>query len=181
MAAGTTLFRIEVDLSNVDEGQYERFELRVAQHPSEDLSRVVARTLAYCLVYEPELQWGRGLDEPDEPALFARDANRNLQHWIDVGVPNAERMHKASKAAPRFSIVCHKGKEGLLRERDKRAIHRADKIGVWLLDPNLVAALAQCLQRATQWVVVKTSGELMVTVGESSLSGYVLETTLSEL
>lgn len=181
MAAGTTLFRINVDLSNVDAGEYQSFELRLAQHPSEDPPRVVARALAYCLAYEEALEWGKGLDEPDEPALLVRDGAANLKHWIDVGTPSAERMHKASKAAARLTIVCHKSTEALVRERERRAIHRAEHVGVWLLEPALVAALAERLERHSHWVVVKTNGELMVTMGDTSLSGPILETTLAAL
>jgi uncharacterized protein YaeQ len=181
MAAGSTLFRINVDLSNIDAGQYQSFELRLAQHPSEDLPRLVTRALAYCLAYEEALQWGPGLEEPDEPALFARDSGANLKHWIDVGTPSAERMHKASKAAAQLTIVCHKSTEALIRERERRAIHRADRLRIWLLEPAFVTAVAERLQRGSEWVVVKTGDELMLTVNETTLTGSITETTLSAL
>jgi uncharacterized protein YaeQ len=181
MAAGTTLFRLNVELSNVDRGQYESLELRVAQHPSEDLARVVSRVLAYCLAYDAELVWGPGLDEAEAPALHIKGPAGNFEHWLDVGVPAAERMHRASKAATRLTVVSHKGPEGLARERDKRQIHRAEHIEVWLLEPGLVSALAERMARTNHWVVVKTNGELMITVGETSLSGSIVETTLAAL
>lgn len=181
MAAGTTLFRLNVELSNVDRGQYESLELRVAQHPSEDLPRVVSRVLAYCLAYDPELSWGPGLDDAEAPALHVKGPGGNFEHWVDVGVPGAERLHRASKAATRLTVVTHKGADGLIRERDKRQIHRAEHVEVWLLDPELVNGLAARMERTNQWVVVKTNGELMITVGESSLSGSVVETTLDQL
>src|SRR5690606_40786503 len=78
----STLFRIQVDLSNIDDGVYETFELRIAQHASEDLARVVTRILAHCLVYEEGLTSGRGLDEADDQALFVNDDTGRLRHWI---------------------------------------------------------------------------------------------------
>jgi uncharacterized protein YaeQ len=160
---------------------YASFELRVAQHPSEDLPRVVARVLGYCLVYEADLSWGRGLDEAEDPALFVRSPTGTLEHWVDVGLPSAERMHRASKAAKKLTIVSHKTAEGLIREREKRAIHRAEQITVLLLDPGLVTALANAMTRNGNWVVVCANGELMVTANETTLSGPLVETTLSAL
>jgi uncharacterized protein YaeQ len=181
MASAGTLFNFSIDLSKIDAGVYEHLQLRIAQHPSEDAERVVARALAYCLVYEEDLRWGRGLDEADEPALFVKDATDQLLHWIDVGVPSAERMHRAAKAAPHLTVVCHKGPEALIRERAKRRIHNAAEIDVWLIDPELVHALAERLGRGTDWAVVLTGQELMVSVGSETFTGIVRRTTLTEL
>jgi uncharacterized protein YaeQ len=181
MAQGATLFRFAVDIANVDVGTYAKAELRVAQHPSEDLPRVVARILAHCLAYDEDLCAGRGLDEADEPALWLKDPTGNLLHWIDVGHPGAERIHRASKAAPLVTIVCHKAKEGLLREREKRAIHRVDEIRVWLLPPELVQGLAVTVSRTNDWTLVRSGEDLMVSVGERHFTGVLVDTTLGRL
>jgi uncharacterized protein YaeQ len=120
------------------------------------------------------------LDDPDDAALSLR-LNGNYEHWIDIGVPGADRMHKASKAAKRLTVVCHKSADGLIRERERRAIHKAHQIVVWLLEPSFVAALAEQLGRNTQWVVVKTGDEIMVTRDATTLTGNLTETTLAAL
>jgi uncharacterized protein YaeQ len=181
MALGSTLFRVNVDVANVDAGIYETLDLRIAQHPSEDLLRVVARVLAQCLLHEEGLCAGRGLSEADDPALFVKDGAGNVVHWIDVGYPGSDRLHRASKASRRLTVVCHKGSEGLIRAREKRAIHNVDQISVILLTPSLVQALADSLERNNTWVLVRTGEELMVTANEHLYSGSVLETTLGAL
>jgi uncharacterized protein YaeQ len=181
MALGSTLYRINVDVSNVDAGVYETLELRVAQHPSEDLVRLVTRVLAQILAHEDGLCVGRGLSEVDDPALYVKDATGNVVHWIDVGCPSAERLHRASKATPRVTIVSQKGAEGLIRVREKRPIHNVDKIAVWLLSPELVQSLAEQLERNNVWSLVRTGEELMVTVKDKLYSGSVLTTTLAAL
>ncbi len=181
VALGATLLRIAVDLSHVDVGTYASFELRLAQHPSEDSNRVVARALAHCLLYEADLTAGRGLDEADDPALYVRDNTGVLLHWIDVGHPGSERLHRASKAARRVSIVCHKSRDGLVRERDKRRIHAQDRVAVWLLQPELVQALADGLTRNNDWTVVRTGEDLMVTADGETHTGRVEETTLADV
>lgn len=181
MALGSTLFRINVEVSNVDAGVYETLELRVAQHPSEELSRLVTRVLAQCLAHEEGLCAGRGLSESDDPALFVKDAAGNVIHWIDVGCPSSERLHRASKAVPRVTVVSQKGVEGLIRVREKRLIHNAAKIAVWLLSPELVQTLADSMGRSNVWTLVRTGEELMITVDDQLFLGSFVETTLAAL
>ncbi|HEY5956852.1 MAG TPA: YaeQ family protein [Polyangiaceae bacterium] len=181
MALGSTLFRLNVELSNIDTGVYESLELRLAQHPSEDTARLVARALAHCLAHEAGLVAGRGLSEADDPALFVTDAAGNTTHWIDIGHPSSERLHRASKATPRVTVVCHKSADGLIRAREKRAIHGAERIAVWLISPELVESLSQIIDRNNDWTVVRTGQDLMVTVKDRLFSGTLVETTLSAL
>lgn len=181
MALGSTLFRIQASVSDVDAGIYESFTLRVAQHSSEDSPRLATRVLAYCLAYEQDLSFGRGLDEANDPALFLKDATGNLEHWIDIGHPGAERIHRASKAAARVSIFCHKPAAGLIRERSKRAIHKVDKISIWLLAPDFVEAIGEAMGRNNDWTVMRTGNDLLVNIDDQSFSGEIRQTTLAEL
>jgi uncharacterized protein YaeQ len=181
MAAGAVLYNVRADVSNIDAGVYETLSLRIAQHPSEDLLRVVARGLAYCLAYEPGLSFGKGLDDASEPALSLKDGTGRILHWIDVGHPDAERLHRASKATQRVTVFCHRGPAGLIRERDKRAIHKADQIGVWLLEPDMVKDASELLERSCSWSLVLTGQDLLLNVGEQSLTGLALQTTLALL
>ena len=170
MALGSILYRVNVELSDVDRGIYERLRLRLACHPSESAERLVTRLLAYALLYEPGLEFGRGLSDSEEPALWSHDSTGQLLHWIDVGLPSAERIHAASKRAPRVSIVCHRSLDALEREMRKKEVHRAEQIQVLLLDPDFVAQLAACLERSGEWTVVHSEGELSVSVKDQSFA-----------
>lgn len=170
MAAATTLYRFSIELSHVDRGVYQTLELRLAQHPSEPIERVVARALAYALLYEEGLELGKGLDDADEPALWTRDLTGRLLHWIDLGHPSAERLHLASKKAERVSIFCHKDLEVLRRELEKRKIHRAEQIAIWGIAPSFVAELGSLVERNTQLSVLVNDGELSVTIQDRTCS-----------
>jgi uncharacterized protein YaeQ len=137
--------------------------------------------LAYCLVYQEGLAFGPGLDEAKEPALSLRDATGEMVHWVDIGYPSAERLHRASKATERVTVFCHKPPEGLLRERAKRAIYKAEQIRVWLLAPDMVQAAGEVLARNSQWTVTLTGQDLMLTVDDHVLSSAVSRTTLADL
>lgn len=181
MAETATIYRFELELSDVERARYESLEVRVARHPSEDEARLVARVLAYCLLYERDLEFGKGLSTVEEPALWRRDAGGAILDWIDVGAPSAERLHRASKVAERVTVVCHKGTEALQREAAKRRIHRAEELTVLVLEPALVQALAASLTRAPHWTVIRTGDDLNVLVNEASVLGTVSSRTLATL
>src|SRR5690606_29083397 len=134
VARSATVYRLNLELSDVDRGLYETLDFRVAQHPSEGEDRLVARILAYALLYEERLEFGRGLSTADEPDLEVRDLTGQLTLWIDVGTPSAERIHIASKKAKQVTIVCHKRPDALAREMTGRRIHNAETIAVLYLE-----------------------------------------------
>jgi uncharacterized protein YaeQ len=181
MALSALLYRIQIELSHVDRGLYETLDFRVARHPSEDAARLVARVLAYALYYEEGLEFGRGLSNADEPALARRDLTGQLTHWIDVGVPSAERIHGASKRAPRVTIVCHKDLGALRRELGTTHVHRAEEVEVLALEPAFVEALAAELDRNAAWTVVAFDGSLSVTTPSGTRDGRLEALRLDNL
>ena len=180
MARPDTLHRLHVELSDIDRAVYETLDLRVARHPSEGADRVVARVLAYALLYEPGLKFGKGLSTTEEPALWTHDLTGLLTHWIDVGLPSAERIHTASKKARRVSIVCHKGEEALRREMQRRKVHGADDITVLHLEPTLVRDLADQLEKNSSWIIVHSDGELNITINDSTFAGSLTRSSLPQ-
>ena len=180
MAQTATMYRLKLELSDVDRSVYESLDFRVAQHPSEGEDRLIARILAYALLYEEALEFGKGIADVEEPALWAKDLTGQILHWIDVGTPGADRVHIASKKAPKVTIVCHKGEEALARETTKRKIHKAEDIEVLHLEPAFVSQLAGKLARNSEWTVVHTDGELSVTIGDESFSGVVTRAALPQ-
>ena len=180
VALGSTLYRVSMDVSDVDRSVYENLSFRVACHPSESEERLVARILAYGLLYEPGLEFGKGVSDADEPALWAHDLTGRLLHWIDVGTPGADRIHTASKRAERVSIVCHKGAHALGREMQRRKVHRAKEIQVLLPEPDLIAKLARALERKSEWTLLHTEGVLNVTIQSQTFSGTLLRIPLPQ-
>ena len=181
MATTATIYRLTVSLSDVDRGVYEELAFRVACHPSEGNERLVTRILAYLLNYDERLEFGRGLSDADEPALWRHDLTGLLEHWIDVGTPSAERIHLASKKAQKVSIVCHKTEAGLSREFTKKKLFKAEDIRVTLLEPGFIKELANALDRTSEWSVVRTDDELTVTLGELTVSSTVRDIALTDL
>ena len=173
MALAATVFRVGIDLSDVDRGVYAMLDLRIARHPSESIPFMLTRTLAYALTYEEGLVFSKGLSTSDEPAAWVVDPGGRVRLWLDVGSPSAERLHKASKAADRVVVFTHNDPRLLLREAKTRPIHAAEEIEVYSLQPAFLTALELLLERHTRLGLLRTGGQIYVTIGDKTVEGAV--------
>jgi uncharacterized protein YaeQ len=174
VALTATLYAFEIELAHVDRGVYESLAFRVAQHPSESPDFLLARVLAYCLEYTEGIQFSpQGLSDPNEPALAVRDATGTLRVWIDVGLPEAARLHKAAKAAPRVVVYTHKEPGRLVRLLAGERMHRADALEIYAVDRDLLAGWVSRLTRRMAVALTVSDGQLYLTIGEATLTGTI--------
>ncbi len=138
MGTTATIYRIQLELSDIDRHVYETLDLRVAQHPSEDGERLVVRVLARALAHEEGLDFGRGLSKAEDAALWTHAPTGEIETWIDVGVPSAERLHRASKRAGKLLVFTHKSETSLRKEWGSRRIHQAQAIALYRLPPDFM-------------------------------------------
>ena len=178
MALTATIHVFTIDLSDSDRGLYEALELRVARHPSESAEHLITRVLGYCLEYAPGIEFSRGLGDADQPAIAIRDLTGALRVWIDIGSPDAPRLHRASKSAPRVVVYTHKDATQLLRNLAGERIHRPQTVEIYAVDRALVGALAARLERRMDLSVAAGDGELYVSIGADTLTGPVSRLTL---
>jgi uncharacterized protein YaeQ len=96
MALKSTIFKIDLQVADMDRGYYADHALTIARHPSENDERMMARVLAFALHADDALAFGRGLSTDDEPDLWRRDLTGTVELWIDVGQPDEKLLRKAS-------------------------------------------------------------------------------------
>ncbi len=173
MALTATMYHVRIELSDVDRGVYEALDLRLARHPSEAARYLFTRTIAYCLLYEEGLSFSRGLAASEEPALWAKTPDGRIKLWVEVGAPSAERLHKASKAAERLVVFTHHDPAQLKRAVAGHAIHRAEAIEVYAVETALLDALDGATARDARWALVRTGGQVYVTVGAQTFGGEI--------
>ena len=171
MALTSTIHTFEIELADVDRGVYETLALRVARHPSETEEYLLTRVLAYCLEYAEGIAFSNGLAEPDEPALAVRDLTGLVRVWIDIGAPDAARMHRASKAAPRVVVYTHKDPSKLLRQWSDEHIHRAAELELYSVGRPLLTALVERLRRRMAFTLLVTGSQLYITIDGDVIEG----------
>ena len=178
MALGATMYVFEVRLADADRGVYETLTLRVARHPSETAEYLVTRLFAYCLEYAEGIAFSKGLSDPDEPAISVRDLTGVLQTWIDIGAPDAARLHKAAKAAPNVAVYVHRDPDQLLTKLAGERIHRADACASAPVDRELLANFVARLDRRMNFDLAISDRTIYLTLGDETFTGVVDERRL---
>lgn len=175
MAQAATIYSFEIDLADMDRGVYETVELRVARHPSETNEYMLVRVLAYCLEYQDGLELTEGVSSGDEPALLVRDLTGRVTAWIEVGMPDAGRLHRGSKLAGRVAVYTHRDARQLLAQLSGEKIHRAEAIPIRAFDRGAIERIAASLERRTRVALSVTHGELFLTIGDRTSTVVMTE------
>ncbi|MFE7746164.1 YaeQ family protein [Nocardia sp. NPDC057455] len=148
MALSATLHSFAVHLADVDRGVYQELELRVARHPSESAEFMLTRVLAYCLEYEEGIGFSDGgVSSTDEPAVLVRDLTGRVTAWIEVGAPDAERVHRGSKLAGRVAVYTHRDPVKVLAQLTGKRIHRASAIPLYSFDRDFIDSAVAAVER----------------------------------
>ena len=173
MAAGAMIHTFTVQLADVDRGVYDELALRVARHPSETDAYMLTRVLAYCLEFEEGIAFSEGISATDEPAVLVRDLTGRITAWIEVGAPDAARLHFGSKLADRTTIYTHRDPAKLLPQWAGKKIHRADAITLHSFDPGFIDDAVSALDRRNTMTVSVTERQLYLDLGGAAFSSAV--------
>ena len=175
MALTATIYNFDIELADADRNLYESLNLRVARHPSESEEYLVTRLLAYLLEYAEGIEFSRGVSDPDDPAIAIRDLTGRITTWIDIGTPDAARLHKAAKS--RVVVYTHKNPDQFLKQLSGEKIHRPDELELYAMDRGLVAGLAARLDRRVAFSISITDREIYLSIGTDTLTGAVTRLT----
>jgi uncharacterized protein YaeQ len=173
VAFTATIHTLAVELADSDREVYESLALRVARHPSESEEYLMTRVLAYALEVTEGIEFSRGLAEPDEPAIRVRDLTGATRAWIDIGAPDAGRLHRACKAVPRVAVYTHRDPAPLIARLAGERIHGGAALELHALDRALVRGLAARLERRLAFALSVADRRLWLSVGGDTLEGGV--------
>lgn len=161
MAQQATPYKVHLNLTDTDRGIYESLRMTVARHPSETGQRMISRVLAYALWYQERLAFGRGLSDVDEPALWHKSLDGRVEHWIEVGQPDADRLIWCSRRAERVSLLAY-GNTRVWASRVLPAVAGLKNLNIAALPQEPLDALAEALPRSIDWGLMITDGVLYV-------------------
>jgi uncharacterized protein YaeQ len=173
VALTAIIHNFDIELADSDRSVYESLALRVARHPSESEGYLVTRLLAYLLEFADGIEFSRGVSEPEQPAIAVKDLTGAIRTWIDIGTPDAARLHKASKSGARVVVYTHKNPDQFLKQLTGEKIHRPDELELYAIDRALIAALVARLDRRVAFSVSVNDRELYVSIGTETLTGAV--------
>ena len=178
MALSATLYNFDINLSDVDRNVYETFNLRVAQHPAETMDYMMTRVLAFCLEHQEHIEFGQsiGTNGGDEPAVWAKDYTGQLKLWVEVGFPDADKLHRASKAAERVAVYTHRDVAILKHNLNGKAIYRGEDIPIYTFDRSFLNQLIAAVDRRISIDLSVTERQLYLDIGKQHLETLIVET-----
>ncbi len=109
MALKATIFKADLQVSDLDRDYYESHALTLARHPSETDERMILRILAFALFADPQLSFTRGISSVDEPDLWRKSLTDEIELWIELGLPDAKRLGKACGRSQQVQVLCYGG------------------------------------------------------------------------
>lgn len=148
MALKSTVFKAELQISDLDRHYYQTHSLTLARHPSETDERMMIRLLAFALFAAEDLAFGRGLSTEDEPALWERDPTGRIRRWIDVGLPDERDLRRACGRSDEVILLVYGGRAAdIWWQQNEARLASLGKLGVLNLDAEDSAALASIAGR----------------------------------
>jgi uncharacterized protein YaeQ len=175
MATGSTMHTFDVQLADTDRGVYEDYALRVARHPSETDAYMITRVLAHGLEYVEGIAFGDGISSTDEPAVIVRDMTGAIMAWIEIGAPDAERLHYGSRLAERTVVYTHRDPAKVMAPWGGKKIHRSYALRVYSFDPGFIDAAAALIERRNTIVLTVTEQVLYLDLNGTSLTSSIHE------
>ncbi len=173
MALPSIIYRVTVQLSDVDRGVYESLQATVARHPSETEERLVARLLAYALFFEPELAFAKGISAGDEPDLWLKGPDDRVLLWVEVGLPEPERLVKAGRHAERVALIACGRAFPKWEQQHISKLEGVSNLTLLHVDQPFINSLVSLLDRSISWSVTVSDGTLYIDVGGESFETVI--------
>lgn len=173
MAIGVTMYTFDIQLADVDRSVYEELSVRVARHPSETDAFMLTRVLAYALEYEEGIAFSEGISATDEPAVLVRDLTGALVAWIEVGAPDAARLHTGGLAGARVVVYTHRDPTKVAAPWAGKKIHRADEVKLHSFDAGFFDSATAALERRNTMTVSITERRLYLDLNGSSFESGI--------
>jgi uncharacterized protein YaeQ len=110
MAIKSTIYKIDLQVSDMDRNYYHQHSLTLAKHPSETDERVMVRLIGFSMYANEALIFGKGLSDDEEPDLWQKDLTGAIELWMDVGLPTERDIRKAAGRAKQVVVVLYGGR-----------------------------------------------------------------------
>lgn len=167
MALKATIYKADLQLSDIDRGFYGDFPITIARHPSETDERLMIRLLVFALNVPDDgdhgpLELAKDLWEIDEPSLWQKDFTGRIIHWIEVGQPDEKRLLRVCARVDRVSVYSFSSSTPIWWSGLEPKLTRARNLSVWQIPSEQSEALAVLAKRSMQLNVTVQDGGIWV-------------------
>jgi len=170
MAIKSTIFKVELEVTDMDRNHYQDYQLTIARHPSENDERMMVRVLAFALNAHEFLQFTKGLSTDDEPDIWQKSLSDEIELWIDLGQPDEKRIRRACGRAKKVIIYTYQqGSSKAWWQQQQRKLERFKNLSVVNFSDDAVRALGLMVKRAMHLQCTVQDGSLWLSNGEQAV------------
>ncbi|ONN66233.1 YaeQ family protein [Herbaspirillum sp. VT-16-41] len=166
MALKSTIFKADLQISDMDRHYYQQHALTIARHPSETDERMMIRVLAFALNASESLAFGKGLSDTDEPDLWQKDLTGTIELWVEVGQPDDRAILKACGRADRVLVYSYSSVSNIWWNQTGSRVERAKNLKVVNIPAEASQALAALAQRTMQLQCTIQDGQVWLGANE---------------
>ena len=168
MAQKSTIYKVELSVSDMDRHYYETHKLTVAKHPSETDERMMVRLVAFSLNAHDQLELTKGLSTDDEPDIWRKSLSNELELWITLGLPSEKIVRQSCGKADEVIIYSFGGKTAeVWWDKIKGTTNRFDNLQVFNFSEADTSALESLASRTMKLQVNIQDGEVMVSAEDN--------------
>ena len=123
----------------------------------------MVRLLAFALYADDRLEFGKGLSDEDEPALWRKAYTDEIELWIEVGQPDETRIRKACGRSRQVVVISYGGNTAeIWWSKVGSMLARNKNLTVLDIPAPTVAELVTLLQRGMRLQCLIQDGQLQL-------------------
>ena len=170
MAIKATIFKAELQISDMDRNYYNSHSLTVAKHPSETNERLMVRILAFAMNAHENLQFTKGLSTDDEPDLWQRNLTEDIELWIDLGQLEEKRIRKACNRAAKVCLYTYQTKSATVWwQQIENKLNRFNNLQVIHFPDDISKELEKFCNRNMQLQCTIQDGDILLSDDNNSV------------
>jgi uncharacterized protein YaeQ len=171
MALKATVFKVQLQIADMERHYYQSHSLTLAQHPSENNERMMVRLLAFALNASDSLSFTKGLSaEDDEPELWDKSLNGDINLWVEFGQSDEKWLRKAAGRAKQVQLFCYGGRSvPVWWKQNEHALQRYQNLSVLEISEASVAEMAKLVNRTMQLQCNISDGQIWLSDAEHSV------------
>jgi uncharacterized protein YaeQ len=171
MAIKSTIFKADIQITDMDRHYYQDHNLTLARHPSENDERMMLRLLAFTLHASDSMAFTKGLSTEDEPDLWQKSLSDEIEVWIDLGQPDEKRIRKACGRAREVFIYTYNYRSALTWwQQIQNRLSRFDNLSVIVIPDEALQAMGKLARRSMRLQYMIQDGEVLLSNGEESVT-----------
>ncbi|MDB2386732.1 YaeQ family protein [Shewanella sp.] len=148
MALKATIFKVSLQIADMDRGYYSDHQLMLAQHPSETNERMMVRLLAFAMNASDSLSFSKGMCVEDEPELWDKTLSGEIDLWIAFGQSDEKWLRKACGRSKQVLLITYAGRSvPIWWKQNEAALTRYDNLSVINIPEDPVKAMGQLVDK----------------------------------